>query len=282
VADTAQPTVTPQAPPPGGGPPRRYLSRAALAVALVVTGLVLVLTIGVRYPGEPAAPPPPQPALAIPAQRPQPGAEAPRAGLAAPVDRPRVSDQAELDTWATRVAGKTHVPVRVVAAYGRAEMWMQGQKPACHLSWATLAGIGRVAAEHGRFDLSAVKPDGGVVVPVVGPPLDGSPGVPAVHDTDGGKLDGDKSWDHPIGPMQFPPSTWKKYQQRANGDGGPPDPQNVDDAAFTAARYLCSGGDDLGTPAGWWRAVLFYNPALTYGQDVFSAADAYAEASVAP
>lgn len=251
-------------------------------MVLVVAGVVLVLTIGVRNPKAPAEPPPVQPALAIPQQRPQAGAESPRAGLAAPVDRPAVSDQAELDAWAARVAGKTHIPARVVSAYGRAEMWMQRQKPSCHLSWATLAGIGRVEAERGKFDLSAIRPDGRMVMPVVGPPLDGSPGVPAVHDTDGGKLDGDKSWDHLIGPLQFPPATWKKYQERANGDGGTPDPQNIDDTAFTAARYLCSGGDDLGTPAGWWRAVLFYNSAVTYGQDVFSAADAYAEASVAP
>jgi membrane-bound lytic murein transglycosylase B len=282
VADTAQPTVTPPGPPPPGVPPRRYLGRAALALGLVLTGVVLVVTIGVRDPDAPAAPPPVQPALVIPEQRPQPGAEAPRAGLAAPVDRPQVSDRAELDAWAARVAAKTHVPARVLAAFGRAEMWMQRQKPTCHLSWATLAGIGRVETGRGEFDLAAIGADGRVAKPVVGPPLDGSPGVPAVHDSDGGKLDGDKSWDHLIGPMQFLPSTWKKYQERANGDGGTPDPQNVDDAAFTAARFLCSGGDDLGTPSGWWRAILFYNQALAYGQDVFSAADAYAEASVAP
>jgi membrane-bound lytic murein transglycosylase B len=281
VAETAQPTVTPPSPPPGG-PPRRYLGRAGLAVGLVLTGVILVVTIGVRNPDAPAVTPSAQPALVIPEQRPQPGAEAPRAGLAAPVDRPKVSDQAELDAWAARVAGKTHVTARVLSAYGRAEMWMQSQKPTCHLAWATLAGIGRVEAGRAAFDLSAIEANGRVAKPVVGPPLDGTPGVPAVHDTDGGKLDGDKAWDHAIGPMQFLPSTWKKYQQRANGDGGAPDPQNIDDAAFTAARFLCSGGDDLGTPAGWWRAILFYNQAVDYGQDVFSAADAYAEASVAP
>ncbi len=251
-------------------------------MGLVLTGVVLVVTIGVRNPDAPVASPPVQPALAIPEQRPQPGAEAPRAGLAAPVDRPQVSDRVELDAWAARVADKTHIPVRALAAYGRAEMWMQRQKPTCHLSWATLSGIGRVENERGEFDLAAIGADGRVAKPVVGPPLDGSPGIPAVHDSDGGKLDGDKSWDHAIGPMQFLPSTWKKYQERANGDGGTPDPQNIDDAAFTAARFLCSGGDDLGTPAGWWRAILFYNQALAYGQDVFSAADAYAEASVSP
>lgn len=279
MADTAQPTVTP---PASGGPPRRYLGRVAFSLGLVLTGVILVVTIGVRKPdAEPVTPPAPQPALPIPEQRPQPGAEAPRAGLAAPVDRPRVSDQAELDAWAARVADKTHLPARVLAAYGRAEMWMQRQKPGCHLSWATLAGIGRVASSRGKFELTA-SADGKLPTRIVGPALDGSAGVPAVKDTDGGKLDGDKVWDHAIGPMQFLPATWRKYEERANGDGAPADPQNIDDAAFTAARYLCSGGDDLGTPAGWWRAILFYDQAVTDGQDVFSAADAYAEASVAP
>jgi membrane-bound lytic murein transglycosylase B len=251
-----------------------------LALALVLTGVILVVTVGIRRPDAPATPSA-QPVLAIPDERPQPGAEAPRAGLAAPVDRPAVSDQAELDTWAARVSGKTGISARVLGAYGRAEMWMLRQKPTCHLSWATLAGIGRVESERGRFDGSAGA-DGRVPKAIIGPARDGSGGVQAVHDTDAGKLDGDKTWDHGIGPMQFLPATWKKYQERANGDGGTPDPQNIDDAAFTAARYLCSGGDDLGTPSGWWRAVLFYNSAVTYGQDVFSGADAYAEASVAP
>lgn len=253
-----------------------------LSLGLVLTGVILVVTIGVRAPEAPAGPPP-APALDVPdEQRPQPGAAAPRAGLAAPVDRPQVSDQVELDTWAGRVAGKTGVPARVLAAYGRAEMWMRREKATCHLSWATLAGIGRVESDRAKFDIAAIGADGRLAKPVVGPVFDGSAGTQAVHDTDGGKLDADKKWDHAIGPMQFLPATWKKYQERANGDGGAPDPQNIDDAAFTAARYLCSGGDDLGTPAGWWRAVLFYNQAVTYGQDVFGSADAYAAESVAP
>ena len=253
-----------------------------LSLGLVLTGVILVFTIGVRPPAAPAGPPP-APALDVPdEQRPQPGVAAPRAALAAPVDRPQVSDQAELDAWAARVAGKTGIPARVLAAYGRAEMWMQRQKATCHLSWATLAGIGRVESDRAKFDIAAIGADGKLAKPAVGPALDGSAGTQAVHDSDGGKLDADKKWDHAIGPMQFLPATWQKYQERANGDGGTSDPQNIDDAAFTAARYLCSGGDDLGTPAGWWRAVLFYNQAVTYGQDVFGSADTYAAESVTP
>jgi membrane-bound lytic murein transglycosylase B len=80
--------------------------------------------------------------------------------------------------------------------------------------------------------------------------------------------------------MQFIPTTWARYAVRANGDGQNPDPQNIDDAALAAARYLCSGGRDLGTGAGWWAAVLDYNNSTEYGQNVYSGADAYARASL--
>jgi membrane-bound lytic murein transglycosylase B len=68
---------------------------------------------------------------------------------------------------------------------------------------------------------------------------------------------------------------------RASRDGNRPDPQNIDDASLTAARYLCADGRDLARPQGWWDAVLSYNNSVDYGQQVFSAADAYARASVA-
>nr|WP_034289875.1 murein transglycosylase [Amycolatopsis benzoatilytica] len=237
----------------------------------MLTGVVLVVTIGIRNPNPPAEPAVTAAAAPVPVkpeQRPQPGAEAPRVGLAAPPDRPLVSDQAELDAWATRVAGKTHLDARVLAAYGRAEMWMQRQKPSCHLSWATLAAIGNQA-----FGTATPGADG--TLPV-------KPGRAEVPDTDKGKYDGDRTADHRIGPLQMLPSAWHKHAQRANGDGKPADQSNLDDAAFTAARYLCANGDDLGTPAGWWAAMTSYNPAVNYVQDIFTAADSYAAASVAP
>ncbi|WP_406638521.1 murein transglycosylase [Amycolatopsis sp. WGS_07] len=266
MADTTQPTITPSP----AGPPRRYPSRIAMSLGLVLTGVVLVVTIGIENPDPPpppaAAAPPPVAAKHEP--RPQPGSEAPRVGLAAPPDRPLVSDQAELDAWANRVAEKTHLDARVLAAYGRAEMWMQRQKPSCHLSWATLAAIGNLA-----FGTEKPGPDGTMTV---------KPGAAEAPDTDTGKLDGDRTADHRIGPLRILPDAWHKHAQRANGDGKTADPRNLDDAAFTAARYLCSGNDDLGTPAGWWKAMLFYNPAVNYVQDVFAAADSYAAESVAP
>lgn len=272
-------TVPPLAEPDPLPPPRRYAGKLLVTGALITTGLVLVLTIGVNRGDEPP-PAAPEPTLAVEPLKPQPGVAVPRTGLAAPQDRPKVSDQAELDAWARKVSATTRISPRVLAAYGRAEMWMRSQKPACQLSWVTLAGIGRVESAHGRFDGTAIGDNGVASKPIVGPLLDGSPGVQAVPDSDGGKLDGDTKWDRAVGAMQFLPETWKRWAERASGDGGKPDPQNIDDSAFTAARYLCSADDDLSTPIGWWKAVLTYNQSLEYGQDVFSGSDAYAAASL--
>src|SRR5205814_2225313 len=56
--------------------------------------------------------------------------------------------------------------------------------------------------------------------PVIGPALNGSlPGTVVVRDTDGGSLDGDPVWDHPVGPMQILPSMWRRWGRDADGDG---------------------------------------------------------------
>ncbi|MGH3881632.1 MAG: hypothetical protein ACRDSK_31805 [Actinophytocola sp.] len=98
-----------------------------------------------------------------------------------------------------------------------------------------------------------------------------------IRDTDRGKLDGDPTWDRAVGAMQFLPETWQRWGVRASRDGKAPDPQNIDDAALTAGRYLCASGGNLSKAAGWWRAVMTYNRSVTYGQKVFSGADAYAK-----
>jgi membrane-bound lytic murein transglycosylase B len=54
------------------------------------------------------------------------------------------------------------------------------------------------------------------------------------------------------------------------------DPQDVDDAAYAAARYLCASGGDLTTGAGWTAAVLSYNHDDDYVRAVYDAARAYA------
>jgi membrane-bound lytic murein transglycosylase B len=80
--------------------------------------------------------------------------------------------------------------------------------------------------------------------------------------------------------MQFIPSTWRAWASDGNLDGRA-DPQQIDDAALAAARYLCAGGRDLATGAGWWAAVLAYNGSVPYGQKVFGLADGYARTTAA-
>jgi membrane-bound lytic murein transglycosylase B len=173
------------------------------------------------------------------------------------------------------LAGPAEVPVRALMAYGNAELRLREEKPGCHLSWATLAGIGRVESDHGRYGGGSLGEDGRATRPIVGVALDGSSGVRAIADTDGGRFDGDPEVDRAVGPMQFIPSTWSRWAADGNLDGVG-DPQQVDDAALAAGRYLCAGDRDLTVPADWWAAVLSYNDSVTYGQKVFWLADGYA------
>ncbi|QFZ16662.1 lytic murein transglycosylase [Saccharothrix syringae] len=223
-------------------------------------------------PREAADPPFPVPFLEV-----EPGAAAPGSGGRVPAAGPATADP--LVEWASSLAAEIDVPARALRAYATADLAMRAQQPGCRISWATLAGIGRVESFHGTIGGLELGEDGRPSRPIIGIPLDGSPGVKAIPDSDGGRLDEDTRWDRAVGPMQFIPTTWARYAVRANGDGNSPDPQNIDDAALAAARYLCSGGRDLGTGAGWWAAVLDYNASTEYGQKVFSGAEAYARAS---
>jgi len=102
--------------------------------------------------------------------------------------------------------------------------------------------------------------------------------VRTIADTDGGYFDGDPVWDRAIGPFQFIPSTWAAWQSDGNGDGIA-DPQNVDDAAIAAARYLCADHRDLAKGDDWLRAIMSYNNSVQYVQDVYAAAQLYARSA---
>lgn len=251
-----------------------------LVAALVAVLVAVVIGLDDDEPPPPVAEPEfPVPELQVP-----PGSAVPHAAEIAPgaphdATRPTRPTTAALRDWARGLAEKTQIPQRSLVAYAEAELAVRTSAPSCRLSWATLAGVGRVESHHGRYGGSDIGADGRLTPPIVGIPLDGSPGVRAIPDTDGGRLDGDPRWDRAVGAMQFLPTTWQRWGVRASGDGQPPDPQNVDDAALAAARYLCASGGDLSTAAGWWRAIMAYNRSVTYGQNVFSGADAYAKAA---
>lgn len=246
----------------------------------MVAGAVAV-AVGLNRPDEHPDPPVVAPEFVVPELDVAPGSAVPSDAAIAPraaKSRTRPTSAA-VRGWATTLAEKTQIPQRTLVAYAEAALRVKATRPACRISWATLAGVGRVESHHGEFDGSDVGSDGTLSPPIFGVPLDGSPGVRAIRDTDRGVLDGDRKWDRAVGSMQFLPQTWGRWAVRASGDGKAPDPQNVDDAALTAARYLCASGGDLATAAGWWDAVLTYNSSVSYGQKVFSGADAYAKAA---
>ena len=46
---------------------------------------------------------------------------------------------------------------------------------------------------------------------------------------------------------------------------------------MTAMRYLCGAGDDLATGQGWSQAIFAYNHSQQYVDDVYAAAQSYAQ-----
>ena len=192
-----------------------------------------------------------------------------------PADR-SISSLPDAD-WVATIAGRTGIPIRALSASAGAALRLADEQPACRLEWTTLAAIGRVETVHSTIFDSALDETGIATPPIVGIPLDGD-GVLAIPDTDGGAIDGDTDWDRAVGPMQFIPTTWAIIGSDGNADGRA-DPQQIDDAVLTAARYLCQRERDLADPADWAAAVHAYNPNTEYRTSVASFADRYADSA---
>jgi hypothetical protein len=174
------------------------------------------------------------------------------------------------------VAAAGGIPPRAAQAYRSAATRINQQDPSCSMHWSLLAGIGRVESNHGRHGGSALRADGRVAPPIIGIRLDGTtPGSARISDSDDGRWDGDSAFDRAVGPMQFLPGTWSRYGADGDGDRRD-DPQDLDDAALAAARYLCAGDVDLSTRAGRSAAVFRYNHDDGYVSLVLSYADQYA------
>lgn len=186
----------------------------------------------------------------------------------------RPADQ--LHDWAAERAPRLGIPVEALEAYAYAARVAEVENPDCHLAWTTLAGIGLVESHHGTYRGAEIAPNGDVTPTIRGVRLDGSAGNMMISDTDGGELDGDDGLDRAMGPMQFIPETWRLYGVDANNDGEI-SPDNFDDAALTAAGYLCWSGQDLATPEGWMDALRAYNLDDSYARTVRDWATAYAE-----
>jgi membrane-bound lytic murein transglycosylase B len=165
--------------------------------------------------------------------------------------------------------------VTALEAYAYAAKVAAVENPSCHLTWTTLAGIGMVESHNGTYHGATIAPNGDVTPPIRGVRLDGSNGNLEIVDADGGQMDGDPMYARAMGPMQFIPETWRLYGVDANNDGVV-SPDNIDDAALSAAGYLCWRGRDLATPVGWMKALRAYNLSDQYARTVRDWATAYA------
>jgi hypothetical protein len=110
------------------------------------------------------------------------------------------------------------------------------------LQWAVLAGIGKVECDHGRDSSPSCTVEG------------------AVNQAGAG------------GPMQFLASTWATYGVDADGDGRS-DRWDPADAIYAAARFLRA----CGAPSEYRRAILAYNHAQWYVEEVERWARVYGE-----
>lgn len=242
------------------------LALAAGTPALVVAGLVgwsfaagPSTSAGVTFePTVYAAPAAPQQPSAAPAPRAR--AAGGHAGTV-----PSVSE-----SWVASTAAKAGIPIPAMRAYARAQL-----EAPCAVGWTTLAGLGWVESQNGTIGGRTLEADGHSSTPILGPALDGKHGLAAVPATPASTAwHGDARWEHAVGPMQFIGSTWATWASDGDGDGVA-NPNDIDDAAYAAARYLCASGEDLGTGQGWADAVFSYNHSQQYVDDVYAAASAY-------
>jgi membrane-bound lytic murein transglycosylase B len=175
----------------------------------------------------------------------------------------------------------TNLPLVALDAYRHAADLANLTSPGCGISWTLLAGIGAIESDQGTYSGGSLDALGHVSVPIYGPMLDGTHGNKHIPDTDGGALDGTTKGDRAVGPMQFIPSTWRAVATDGDGDGTA-DPENLYDAAATAAHYLCRAGPGLDTSGGRARAIRSYNDSGEYVTEVGFAADRYAIEVVLP
>lgn len=183
-----------------------------------------------------------------------------------------------LKDWAAQRAPALGIPIEALEAYAYAARVAEVENPDCHLSWTTLAGIGMVESHHGTYRGAEIAANGDVTPPIRGVRLDGTNGNLEILDIEATEASpaGDPVYARAMGPMQFIPETWRLYGVDANQDGVI-SPDNFDDAALSAAGYLCFRGKDMATPRGWMNALRAYNHSDHYARMVRDWATAYAE-----
>lgn len=191
----------------------------------------------------------------------------------APTGSASANGPTALAGWANSLA-RLGIPTVALEAYGYAELVTTRTDPQCHLTWTTLAGIGKIESDHGQEGGAQLLPNGTSSPPIFGPPLDGTNGNKRIVNSGPNPWDPASTYVRAIGPMQFLPGTWQSWGTDGDGDGKA-DPFNVYDAAVSAARYLCADNHDLSTGTGWWAAIHSYNDLDRYASNVYAAANDY-------
>ena len=181
----------------------------------------------------------------------------------------------QLADWARERSAELQIPATALEAYAYAARVAEVENPNCHIAWTTLAGIGQVESRHGTHGNAILAPNGDVDPPIRGLRLDGTGGTLHIVDHEAGDLVDDDGVVRALGPMQFIPETFRLYGVDANNDGVV-SPDNIDDAALSAAGYLCFRGKDLATTEGWIAALRAYNHSDHYARIVRDWATAYA------
>ncbi len=159
-------------------------------------------------------------------------------------------------------------------AYYRAAESVSGERPDCRVRWWGLAGISRVEGRHGTYGGTTLEPNGDTSRRIIGIQLNGTNETQVVGDSDGGALDGDASYDRAVGPMQFIPQTWRRYEADGNEDGTT-SPFNMYDATLAAAKYLCTSSSGLDADPGLRAAYFSYNHSIPYVDSVLGYARLY-------
>lgn len=153
------------------------------------------------------------------------------------------------------------IPAIVLQAYAQAVNEVTTYVPNCTgMDWEILAAEAQV--ESSQMAGHTIGSDGTITPPIYGPPLDGTDGNELIRDTGHDPLDGDSAYMRAIGPFQFLPTTWTAIRDQMGVDLG--DPQNIFDAAITAAVYLCGSGRNLSNPTQLSAAIFQYNHSDSY------------------
>ncbi|MEQ1785706.1 MAG: hypothetical protein ABL966_01535 [Acidimicrobiales bacterium] len=165
-------------------------------------------------------------------------------------------------------------PLVALDAYYRAAGSIAEELPQCKVRWWAIAGISRVEGRHGTYGGTELQANGDTTRRIIGIQLNGTNETAVVGDSDGGTLDGDPSFDRAVGPMQFIPQTWSRYQADGNDDGTN-SPFNLYDATLAAAKYLCTSSSGLDADPGLRAAYFSYNQSVPYVDSVLSYARLY-------